>query len=124
MSTIIRKLVPAVLAVTLLPTASAGTVVCEGTVSDLAIHQPGLVAVRLSSMNYPVFICRIDGEYTPPGASTVSPATCKAQYAALLAAKSSNATLRSVYFDGDSIPTTCNGTVPPGAQVSMRYFVL
>lgn len=102
--------------------ASAGTVVCEGAVEDLGIHQPGLVALRLSSMNMPFYVCNINADYRPAGADNISPATCKAIYASLLAAKHNNVIVRLAHFDGDQAPASCS-TVQPGSQVYLRYFL-
>jgi hypothetical protein len=107
----------------LLSAANAGTVVCEGTVQELTLHQPGLVGLRLSSMSAPIFICRIDAEQSVPGAAPTSAANCKAMYASLLAAKLSGTVVHSAYFDGDQVPASCN-TAQPWTYVSLRYFTL
>lgn len=118
---IVRKLGSAVLSFSLIHSAAAGTVVCEGTVEDLKFHQPGLVGLRLSSMNASMWVCSMNENFTPPGASTITPSACKAMYASLLAAKLSNSTLTGVYFDGDQVPTSCN-TVQIGSSVYLRHF--
>lgn len=123
MSRRIHQFFAIVLGLTLLPAAGAATIVCEGTIVDLTIHQPGLVGLRLSSMSSPMYICRVDAEYRPLGADSISPATCKTMYAGLLAAKYSNATVRAAYFDGDQVPASCD-TTQSGAQVFLRHFAL
>ena len=107
----------------LLSAANAGTVVCEGTVQELTLHQPGLVGLRLSSMSAPVFIYRIDAEQTIPGAASTSAANCKAMYAGLLAAKISGTFVHGAYFDGDQVPASCNAA-QFWTYVSLRSFTL
>jgi hypothetical protein len=107
--------------------ATAGTIVCPGTVELVSIHQPGYVGIMLSSMSNYVIVCRLDDTYTPPGAASISPATCKAMYAALLTARVSRYNISGMYFDGDAISAsaTC-GTFAAGlgTQVSLRYLPL
>lgn len=119
----LKGIAATVLSISTLSSAHAGTVVCAGTVDEVAIHQPGLVAVRLSSMNGYLFVCRLDADYTPAGASTISSATCKGIYAALLTARNTGNAVKSAYFDGDAVPTSCN-TVQQGSQVFLRFLDL
>ena len=118
-----RKLFVAIASAAFLQPATAGTIICEGTVEDLIMHQPGLIALRLSSMNMPLYICNINSDYKPAGADVISAATCKVTYAALLAAKYNNAVVRGVYLDGDQVPASCN-TVQPASYVYLRHFAL
>jgi hypothetical protein len=103
--------------------AQAGTVICEGTVEDLRFHQPGLIGLRLSSMNDFMWICNINEPFNPPGASTISTSTCKTIYATLLAAKISKLTVQGVYFDGDQVPSSCSN-VQAGGSVFIRHFII
>ena len=95
-------------------TALAAELTCSGTVVSLSYHASGgstggSLMLRLSSMNVPVFICNPEGLWTVTGTSyTTPPATCKAIYATLLAARVSGTPLNSVYFDGDQVPASCN----------------
>lgn len=102
--------------------ANAGTVVCSGTVAELGFHQPGLVFLRLSSMNVPAIICSLNAEWVVPGfgyTGTVS--NCKIMYAGLLAAKLSGAAVSQFYFDGDSVPANC-ASFASWTSVGLRYY--
>src|SRR5687767_4330248 len=80
--------------------AQAGSLICSGTVAQVAYHQPGLVLLRLSSMNTPIVICSTDRDFDVPGAlaSSTTPAACKTIQANLLAAKATEAIITSLYF--------------------------
>lgn len=103
--------------------ARAATVVCGGSISALAYHQPGYVLLQLSSMNVPVMICSMDQEWIVPGTASgnTSPASCRAIYASLLSAKASGAHIRSLYIDGTDVPTSCN-SFGNWTRVNVRYF--
>ena len=115
-------LLPALLAV-VATQARAATVVCGGTVETLAYHQPGLLMLRLSNMNVPVFICSADEDWSPAGslAGVTSPATCRTLYASFLAAKLARTTINNLYLDGDLVPGSCGG-FSSWARVNLRYF--
>lgn len=100
--------------------ASAGTVVCAGKIDLVVIHQPGFVGVKLDSMNEYALVCRLDTDFTPAGAATITPAVCKALYAGLLSAKLNNQVINSLWFDGDSVPATCS-TWAGWSQVNLRF---
>jgi hypothetical protein len=107
--------------------AAAGTIICQGTVELVSIHQPGYVGVMLSSMSNYVIVCRLDETYTPPGAASISPATCKALYAGLITARVNRYNIDAIYFDGDAIPAsaTCSNFAGGLAtQVNLRYLPL
>lgn len=123
MRKILGKLIITISSFALIAPSYAGTIVCEGTVEDLIMHQPGLIALRLSSMNMPLYICNVSADYRAAGTDNISASTCKVTYAALLAAKYNNATVRLAYFDGDQVPTSCN-TVQPGTYIYLRHFAL
>jgi hypothetical protein len=90
----------------------AATIVCAGTVETLSFHATstgGLLMIRLSSMNLPVYFCDPDNPFAAPGSGySVSAATCKALYATFLAAKVSGQPIANMYFDGDAAPASCN----------------
>ena len=118
-----RTLLPALLAA-VAAQAHGGTVVCSGTVEQLAYHQPGRLRVRLSSMNVPVFICSAESDWQPAGSlsGSTSPAACKTLYATLLAARLTRGTINSMYFDGDDVPASCNAFSGFWLGVNVRYF--
>jgi hypothetical protein len=91
----------------------AQTVVCGGTISVLAYHQPSMLLLQLSSVNAPVIICSVDQEGVVPGAPTrnTSPAACRAIYASLLSAKASGTKTKSLCLDGSDVPASCNSFV-------------
>jgi len=105
------------------PNARAGTLVCGGTVEQVAYHVPGRVMLRLSGMNTFVFICSTDSEWVVPGSqfgnTTVS--ACKAIYATFLAARATGATINGLYLDGDQVPASC-ASFAPWVNVSVRHF--
>ena len=97
------------------------TVVCSGTVDVLAYHANNNLMVKLSSMNTPVFFCNPDSNWTVAPGYTTGPQTCKALYATFLTAKVTGTSLSAVYFDGDSVPATCNAW-GPWVSANIRYF--
>jgi hypothetical protein len=100
----------------------AGTVVCSGTVAGISIHGPDIM-IRLSSMNQAVTFCRLDSTFTVAGGIyPTSPEMCKALVAMFIAARESGRTIESVYFDGDSVPATCNGWAN-WSNANIRYFI-
>lgn len=101
----------------------AATVVCGGTIAELAYHQPGQLMIKLSSMNTRVFFCSTDSVWSVSGSisGTTSPEACKALYASFLTIKASGTTIASMYFDGDQVPTTCN-SFPEWSGASIRFF--
>lgn len=102
--------------------AQANTIVCGGMVTAIAYHNPGIVMLQLSSMNQRVMACSVDSDWTVNGATT-GRESCKALFAAMLAAKMSKTPISQVYFDGVSMPAACNG-FEPWTQVSVRYYDL
>jgi hypothetical protein len=118
----LKKIIISVAALTTPFFAHATTLTCDGTVDMVSLHQPGFVGVKLSSMNAEAFVCRIDADYTPAGAATISPAMCKTIYAGLLSAKANKWDVTSVWFDGDQVPTSCTAWAGGfNSQVSLRY---
>lgn len=104
--------------------ATAGSITCTGTVEMVAIHQPGYVAVMLSSMTNYVVVCRLDDTFNAPGINPVSPATCKAIYAGLLTARVNRNNINAMYFDGDAIPASATCSTFAGGlatSVSLRF---
>ena len=91
---------------------NAATIVCSGTVEALSFHASntgGLLMIRLSSMNTPVYFCDPENAWSAPGSGyAVSPATCRALYATFLSARVSGTPISGMYFDGDSAPADCN----------------
>ena len=79
--------------------------------------------LQLNSMNTPIIVCNMDRDYAPAGslAGATTPAACKTIYAGLLAAKATEQFLPNVYFDGDTVPTACNGFTFL-QLVNLRYF--
>lgn len=101
----------------------AGTLVCDGTVEQVSIHQPGYVLMRLSSMNTAITICSLNSELVVSGSlsGNTTASACKAIYATMLTARSSGRPMTSVYFDGDAVPTGC-GSFVFQTHVNIRYF--
>ena len=90
--------------------ASAGQVVCAGTVEVLSYHADGVFMIKLSSMNKPVFFCAPDREWVVAGTPyKTGPEACKMMYATFLAAKSTGKPIDNMYFDGDQVPSSCSG---------------
>lgn len=104
--------------------ASAGTLTCAGIVDELAYHGNGKFMLKLNTMNTPVFFCNAEADWVVSGTSyKTGQETCKMMYSTFLAAKSTNATLDYIHFDGDDVPSSCNG-FPKWASASIRYFKL
>lgn len=120
---IVTNLLSSFLGLSICLSCQAGTVVCAGKIDLVIIHQPGFVGIKLDSMNDYALVCRLDIEYTPAGAATISPSVCKAMYAALLSAKINNLTINSLWFDGDFAPQTCSTWVG-FSQVNLRFLPL
>src|SRR5690242_16969896 len=93
--------------------AQGGTIVCSGTIESLqfdATSTSGYLSIRLSSMNTPVYFCDPDGTFSAAGNSySISATACRTLYATFLAAKAGGQSLTNVYFDGTSVPATCDG---------------
>lgn len=124
MKTIYKKIISVVVAsATFSLNAQAGSIGCGGNIDMLVIHQPGLVGIKLSSMNTYVFVCSLDVTVTPAGAGSIQPSTCKAIYAALLGAKLQNKSINDLIFDGDGVPASCD-TWPGFSQVFLRFLPL
>ncbi|AZZ95774.1 hypothetical protein [Pseudoalteromonas sp. R3] len=88
----------------------AGTLQCSGTVDKIGLHAPDRVMLKLSSMNKAVFICNTNAEWSVSGTPyTTSAQTCNALLSMLLYAKSTNTDMGHVWFDGNDVPTSCNG---------------
>jgi hypothetical protein len=88
----------------------AGSVTCSGTVEAISFHASNTFMVRLSSMNTTVFFCSPDSTFSVVGTTyTTGPETCKALVALFIAARESGRTIQALYFDGDSVPATCDG---------------
>jgi len=123
MNSALKRIVLPVLLAAVASPAHAGNIVCSGTVEQIAYHQPGLLMIRLSSMNVSTFFCSTDSNWAPAGslAGVTTPGACKTLYATFLAAKLAGGTLNNVYFDGDQVPTSCN-TFPNWTKVNLRYF--
>jgi len=101
---------------------NAATVICSGTVEELAYHAPNSFMVRLSSMNKPVFFCNPDKEFSVSGTSYVTgPESCKVLYSTFLSAKVAQKTINSMYFDGDQVPASCNDW-GDWKSANIRYF--
>ena len=98
---------------------TAGTITCGGTIDMVVVHQPGFVGVKLTSMNDYAFVCRIDADYTPAGAATITPTVCKALYAGLVTAKVNKLNVTNLWFDGDAVPSSCT-TWAGGAVSSIK----
>jgi hypothetical protein len=119
-----RKSVYALILVLMSSTAHAGALYCNGgTVAQLSYHGKGTLYLRMSNMNTAVGICSFDGDWGPAGSLTglTSPSTCKAIFAALLAAKHAGTPIPQLLFDGDAVPATC-ASFAPWAAVNLRYY--
>lgn len=87
----------------------AATLTCTGTVEKLGLHAPNRILLKLSSMNTAVFICNPNANWSVSGtAYTTSSETCKTMLSMLMHAKSTSSEMGSVWFDGDSVPASCN----------------
>ena len=100
----------------------AGSLVCSGTVEDIAYHSNNKLMVRLSSMNYGVFICDLSTDWVITGAEgrITAPETCQSILSMLLTARSTNQQINRLHLDGDTVPETC-GEFTPWSSVFLRY---
>ena len=105
--------------------ASSASLVCSGTVAQLWYHQPGAVMVKLSSMNTAAMVCDLNTDWIVPGSlsGNTSVVSCKAIYAALLAANHSGTFIESMIFDADTLPASCNAFAS-FTKVNLRFFSL
>jgi hypothetical protein len=88
----------------------------------LSVHLPGLVFMKLSSMNTAAMICRLDIDHSVAGGLyPTSPSVCKSTYAALLAARSTGRQITGAYMDADAAPASCTGFAN-WTYVSLRFF--
>ena len=104
--------------------AHAGEIRCSGRVTQVNLHTNDAFMIQLDSMNYPVYFCnaKANATWTVPGTPhTTSAETCRALIAIVLTAKAQDKALRSMYFDGDQVPTSCN-TWAPWSSANIRYF--
>ena len=102
--------------------APAATVVCSGQVTQIAWHANTGVLLQLDSMNTSVVICDPSATWTVTGTTLVTTADqCKMLLSMFLAAKLAGRPLVSVYFDGDSVPTSCT-TWTNWSRANLRYF--
>lgn len=118
-----RRVLFSVALATLTTSAQSAALYCNGsTVAQLSYHGAGTLYVRLANMNTAVGICSFDGEWVRPGTLTgpTSASSCKAIYAALLAAKHSGQPIAQMLFDGDQVPANCSSW-GPWAQANLRY---
>lgn len=102
--------------------ASAGTVICSGTVDVIAYHADDTFMIQLSSMNTPVFFCSSEQEWAPVAGFSTGPATCKALFAMFLTAKSTATPVNNVVFDSNDAPANCNAW-EAWKQVNIRHFL-
>ncbi len=126
MKKFVRQGVYALMLALVTTSAQAGALYCNGgTVAQLSYHGKGTVYLRMSNMNTSVGICNFDVEWGPPGSltGTTSPATCKALWGALLAAKHAGTPVKEVLFDGDAVPANCT-SFAAWAGVNLRYLDL
>ncbi len=103
--------------------AFAATMICGGIVETLQYDSNDLFAIKLSSMNTPVFFCSPQATWTVIAGYSTGPETCKMLYATFLAAKLSGLPLSNVYFDGDTVPASCN-TWAAWQKASIRHYEL
>lgn len=100
----------------------AGTLTCTGKVEKIALHAPDKLMLKLTSMNSPVFICSPEYKWTVPGTSyTTSAETCKVMLSMLMHAKSTQADIGKVWFDGSDVPSSCSGW-SSWKKANVRYF--
>jgi len=118
---LIRMVLAALMSV-MATAANSGTLMCSGTVAEVAYHSPGKLMVRLNSMNTGVIFCSTDSDWSVTGTEygSTSPSACKALYSTFLTAKALGTTTVQIRFDGDSVPATCT-SFAPWASVSIRY---
>lgn len=102
--------------------ATAGSLVCSGTVDTVAYHGNDKLMVKLSSMNAPVFFCDPNKEWSVSGepGRVMNAETCKAVFSMFLSARATRETISKVHFDGDNVPTSCTGFIS-WSDVFIRY---
>lgn len=103
--------------------AQCASLYCNGaTVATLGFHQPGVLYVRLSTMNTPVGICSMAGDWNAPGSlvGATSASQCKSIYAALLVAKQTGQIVPEMLFDGDAVPASCT-SFGPWTYANLRW---
>lgn len=102
--------------------ANAGTLICSGKVKSVAYHGNDKLMVQLSSMNYPVFFCNPNADWSVSGVNdlTMSSETCKAVFSMFLSARTSGGTIERVQFEGDDVPASCS-QFQPWKNVSIRH---
>lgn len=97
----------------------AGSLFCTGTIIEMGVHTPGLLLVRLSSMNARVVMCSIDTAYSTQGGPSITAPTCEGMYANLMAARASGQTVQ-LMMDGDAVPAQCSSFIE-WTYVGLRY---
>ena len=101
----------------------AATVVCSGQVTQITWHANSGVLLQLDSMNTAVFICDPSATWTVTGTTyTTTADQCKSLLSLFLAAKLAGRALLNVYFDGDSVPTSCT-TWTAWSRANLRNFL-
>jgi len=84
---------------------AAATIFCEGPVTYLGLHSDGTLNVSVN--NYGVWsICNLNTTFAGNGGRTYAPDTCRAWYAAILAAQKAGT---SVMFYFESSASSANG---------------
>lgn len=124
MSAMAKRISAGVVMAALAWDCNAATLVCNGTVDMVGYHNPGILVVKLSSMNTVVSVCSTDSAWTvSPGVGySTTIQACKTLYTALLTAKATNAPVQAMYFDGDSLPVSC-AAWPAWSSAQVRYYV-
>jgi len=104
--------------------ANGSEITCSGKVAALGYHANNQFMIQLDSMNAPVFFCNPDSQFTVSGTSYITgPETCKTMYSTFLAAQMSGKVITSLYFDGDQVPSSCNGWAA-WSSANIRHFLL
>ncbi len=113
-----------VLFLALLPSFSlAATLQCTGVVEKIGLHASDKIMLKLSSMNKAVFICSPNSEWVVSGTGyKTSAETCKSMLSMLMHAKSTNAAMGNVWFDGDHVPASCSSW-ESWKTANVRYFL-
>lgn len=110
-------------AIALSSNAFAGSLHCDNAkVQHVGYHADNRLRVQLDNMNFGVFFCNPEEEWTVSGTTyTMGPETCKALYSTFLAAKLSGDTIARVHFDGDAVPSSCDGWASEWQSAVIRY---